>query len=113
MAAEGVLTLGGRVAVHVSVVREHGEVAVDLEAELGGACEEGEGSFGRVWSGPEVGVRHIASVGLGSIAWLEWWEVWREGVRVIWVGGLVAYELPLTVLGSSAGTSSSSTAALR
>ena len=67
---------------------------MDLEAELGGEGEEGEGSFGRFESGPEVGARHTGSVGLGLIAWLGWWEVWsmevrweawREGVGVIWV----------------------------
>jgi len=50
---------------------------VDLEAELGGEGEEGEGSFGRVESGSEVGARHTGSVGLSSIAWLRW----RCGLR--------------------------------
>ena len=52
----------------------HGEeeVVVDLEAELGGEGEEGEGNFGRLASGSKVGARHIGSVGLGSIAWLGW-----------------------------------------
>jgi len=59
---------------HVGVsaaVAGHGEeeVVVDLETELGGEGEEGEGSFRRLASGSEVR-RHIRSVGLGSIAWL-------------------------------------------
>jgi len=73
----------GQVGVYVVGHHVHGgeEVVVDLEAELGGEGEEGGGSFGT------VGARHIGSVGLGSIAWLGWWEAWyREGVGVIWGG---------------------------
>ena len=40
---------------------------MDLEAELGGEGEEGEGSFGRLRSGSKVWARHIGSIGLGSI----------------------------------------------
>ena len=59
---------------------EEEEVVVDLEAELGGEGEEGEGSFGRFGSRSEVKARHIGSVGLGSIAWLGWWELWSTEV---------------------------------
>jgi len=54
------------------------EVVIDLEAELGGEGEEGEESFGRLGSGSKVRARHIRSVGLGSIAWLGWWELSTE-----------------------------------
>ena len=53
---------------------------MNLEAELGGEGEEGEGSFRMLGSGSEVGARHIGSIGLGSIAWLGWWEVWSTEV---------------------------------
>jgi hypothetical protein len=54
------------------------EVVVDLEAELRGEGEEGEGSFGRLGSRSKVKARHIGSVGLGSIACLGWWELSTE-----------------------------------
>jgi len=74
-------TWAGQVGVRVAVAG-HGEeeAVVDLEAELGGEGEEGEGSFGRLVSGSEVGARHIGSVGFGSIAWLGWWELWSTEV---------------------------------
>ena len=61
---------GGAGRVRVAVARGHGEeeVVVDLEAELGGEGEEGEGGFGGVRFG--VGARHVRGVGLDSIAWL-------------------------------------------
>jgi len=68
-------TRAGPVGVRVAVAG-HGEeeVVVDLEAELDGEGEEGEGR--RLASGSEVKARHIGSVGLGSIAWLGWWELY-------------------------------------
>ena len=48
------------------------EVVVDLEAELGREGEKGEGRFGRLRSRSKVKARHIGSVSLGSVAWLEW-----------------------------------------
>ena len=61
---------GGARRVRVAVARGHGEeeVVVDLEAELGGEGEEGEGGFGGVRFG--VGARHVRGIGLDSIAWL-------------------------------------------
>ena len=65
-------TRAGQVGVRVAIAG-HGEeeVVVDLEAELGGEGEEGEGSFGRLRSGSKVRARYIGSVGLGSISWLR------------------------------------------
>jgi hypothetical protein len=69
VAAEGVpAPAPRRVCGHVAVGHGHGEqeIVVDLEAELGGEGEEGEGSFRTVRSGSKVGVPHIGSVGLGT-----------------------------------------------
>jgi len=77
-------TQAGQVGVHVAVAEHGEEVVVDLEAELGGECEEGEGSFGRLASGSEVGARHIGSIGLGSSGSYSLRRCeWREGVGVI------------------------------